>query len=45
MNEWAEMMSDGEKQSIAISMLKEAKKVGGMFRNRNIVLQGVEENE
>ena len=39
MNEWAEMMLDKERQSIAISMLKEAKKVGGMFRNRNIVLQ------
>ena len=39
MNEWTEMMLDKERQSIAISMLKEAKKVGGMFRNRNIVLQ------
>jgi len=38
MSKWAEMMSDKERQSIAISMLKEAKKVGGMFRNRNIMI-------
>ena len=36
--DWAEMMSDEKRQSIAISMLKEAKKVGGMFRNRNIMI-------
>ena len=39
MNEWEEMMSDRERQSIAISMLKEAKRIGGILRNRDIVFR------
>jgi len=41
MSEWAEMMTSEQNRKVAISMLKEAKKVGGMFRNRNITLGGI----
>ena len=41
MGEWAKIMSDKKSRTIVISMLKEAKKVGGIFRNRNVVLREV----